>query len=496
MLIYNPKKRKFFSVHKLKYLDLSLYDQEELFEKTTKMLEKTFKLKNSDNYNRFIYVSIYQLLFYHYAYDYFLPTLIIKNNQNVFLNNIVILPSFVNKTIKNELKIFYILPSRISLLSYIYKTIYNMFSFVKLHNLIKCDLLYLKIPNRNISDEIIKSLSTKMQLYQWVSYTDTEQNISTKEGRIFFKHHIKKSLKTFYNDYSISSTALKGIINRRAIHYCSLLKATNPKIVISFNEYNHNGGIQTLVCYKAGAISVNIAHAVSIGLQRRHSPYNYHFVFGRSSTQHYKNVGAVVCGEIVESGSPHFDTISSMQKQDVIKTNKKNILIFSDSSDIGFLEYKHNYLSLLKEYFIDKTEEFSIIIKKHPRECLNIEESYFKRLDNTKIYSNGNNNYELINWSDYVIICQIVSTSGLEAILCNKILGIINIHNNRDLLKYQQYNCASILKSPKDIEKFLNRKYDDNTVNNYNKFIDFHFSNLRYSSQFITGKLAEIFAKA
>jgi CDP-glycerol glycerophosphotransferase (TagB/SpsB family) len=199
--------------------------------------------------------------------------------------------------------------------------------------------------------------------------------------------------------------------------------------------------------------------------------------------------------QLIITGMPSSDKLfeRSRQKlslsQDAYKNKKKICLILSDTSAMNFEpEMYANYRTLVKKLFLENDCGVQWIIKLHPIE----EDKFYKDIGvdsfkNVLILPKSTSLEDALELTTFA--CTLYSTAGLEAMIVQKPLFILNVHPRvEEFAWWPRYGGGLYIYSAEELLSSIDKFYESNDhaisfVDSQNIFLEKCYENRGTSAQ-------------
>lgn len=224
-----------------------------------------------------------------------------------------------------------------------------------------------------------------------------------------------------------------------------------PDRAIVFSAKNNN--VKTLVIQPGGTADSSGRGFVPILADK-------FAAWGRISKDYLIERGAD-SKKIVITGNPAFSALNKkyvdedFYKKIGLKKGKKTIVLTTQAFDDVFCEKEWTEITKKIVNILKKNENLQLIIKIHPRENSKIYESVIKETKAKGIVILKNNLEEAISMSDLQI--TISSTTILDGLLMDKLVGIANFFNRICAIPFAKSGAVINIKNVKQLEKILEK---------------------------------------
>ncbi len=275
---------------------------------------------------------------------------------------------------------------------------------------------------------------------------------------------IEKQFRRYFNVRLYSHARTYSMVSQ-------MIDKEKPKVVVTPEEVSETARIVFANCIKRKIPCIAIQHGIfDTNLLCYHSKDEISFdktdaelcpiptktcVYG----SHYKDIlvknGHYPSANVVVTGVQRFDRIfnqkfnkESFHRRYAIPFNKR--IISYVTSPTSFNE--EMTLALLKA--VKKVPNSIVVIKHHPSESGKFYENIVEDADSDAIVLSDSDLYDVLNASDVVL--TYLSTAGLEAMIFNKPVGILNLTGEEDRITYAKQGAAIGIYKKEDIVEIIN----------------------------------------
>lgn len=336
-------------------------------------------------------------------------------------------------------------------------------------NILKIEDALLSIPHLKRIKALWRSLNDLHELFYLIK----------QDGYICEDKSLGLSL---YLLYQILIINLSTIVSDKIIH---ILK---PKLVITTSEYFpfEYAFIRKALSYNSKVFMIQ--HGI-IGLTNIPSISSKIIVWGDYFKDELTKLGANP-EDIVPLGMPAMDKLVHFNAKKSESNHFDNkILVLSDTHAYNLWPELYNeYKNLIRE-FLQNNPSVEFCVRLHPAENSSFYDDLITKYSNIKIQSKNNSLIDDLNSCSLVI--TIWSTAGLEAMICEKPLIVLNINREVEDVAWwpklgggvycnTQENFAEIIN-----DLILQSNYSYEMVKKQNDFINRCFTNLGNAAQAI-----------
>lgn len=268
-----------------------------------------------------------------------------------------------------------------------------------------------------------------------------------KSVYILFKEELNKLIRNFYSQ-----------LFREYVVFERVFRELKPRNVLVASDSHKMSRLSVLMARKYNINSVTLQHGAPVD----YCVYTPVFadkvaVWGEYAKSWFIRHG-VSAEKVSVTGQPRFDKIYKKKEQFVVTKetlNMKKILFVVSGISDSFGKYETIRSLNILNNILQKVNNYKLIIKLHPGEK---ETQFIKDIMDSLNFKNftitrNANLYNLI--IDSSVVITTFSTVGIEALMFDKPLIIIESNLAGFRLPYGEYNCAFSVNNAEDLQRIL-----------------------------------------
>lgn len=261
-----------------------------------------------------------------------------------------------------------------------------------------------------------------------------------------------------------------------------LIEKYEPNLVVTFMEGSNLSYFLKKQLNEKNKKLVNMAHAVIHDSPKQNKyDFDYFFVFGQSSVDQVLRKKAYGNPKLVKVGSFYMN-FNTIVDKDI--RYKNNILFISQGhdKDVDVINHNLNNLQILADW--SKQTDYTIMIKFHPLEDVNIIQRRFK--DSNFVFLNKNIGIEeALQECSLVILSH--SNAAIEAALCRIPVVILNDSDKPSYLELDDFYLPRA-RNKQELDYNVRKTFDryDEFIDVGERFIDRHIEKREDSVSYIT----------